>query len=272
MLKTGNSFIKRWLTGLILAPVLAVIILFCSETIFAAVIIIVTLGGVWEYNKMVFGNGFIMEKIESMIFATVIPLIVLRGNNQYLTAVLASAVLIVFILFILSIKESNFDALSVAKVIFGIMYIPFLMSYFIALRMMDKGSLWILFVLILAFIGDIFALYIGKYFGKRKLAPFVSPGKTVEGLAGLVFGSTVACLIFSYYLLPEIPLTKIAILAFAGSIIGQLGDICESAIKRTYHLKDASSILPGHGGILDRLDCLLFIAPFVYYYRIFVIN
>ena len=112
----------------------------------------------------------------------------------------------------------------------------------------------------------------GKYFGKHKLAPFVSPGKTVEGLAGLVFGSTVVCLVFAYCFLPEIPLTQIAIIAFVGSIIGQLGDLCESAIKRTYGLKDAGSLLPGHGGILDRLDCLLFIVPFVYYYRIFVIK
>ena len=146
------------------------------------------------------------------------------------------------------------------------------MSYFIALRMLDKGVLWIFFVLVLAFAGDIAALYVGKSFGKHKLSPLVSPGKTVEGLAGLILGSTAASLIFGYYLLPGIPLMKIAILAFMAGIIGQLGDICESAIKRTYGLKDASSILPGHGGILDRLDCLLFIVPFVYYYRIFVID
>jgi len=91
-------------------------------------------------------------------------------------------------------------------------------------------------------------------------------------LTGLVLGSTIACLIFSHYFLPEIPLTQVTILAFTGSIIGQLGDICESAIKRNYGLKDTSSILPGHGGILDRLDCLIFIAPFVYYYRIFIIG
>ena len=138
---------------------------------------------------------------------------------------MAFSVLIVFILFVLSIKESNYDVLSVAKVIFGIMYIPFLMSYFISLRMMEKGILWILFVLILAFAGDIAALYVGKYFGKHRLAPLVSPGKTLEALAGLVSGSTGACLIFSYYLLPEIPLTQIATLAFTGSIIGQMGDI-----------------------------------------------
>jgi phosphatidate cytidylyltransferase len=272
MSKTGNSFLKRWLTGIILVPVLMIVILFGSKEIFAAVIILFILGGVWEYNNMVFGKGFAIEKIEGLIFAIIIPLFVLLGNNQNLLAVMAFSVLLVFILFVLTIKESNFDVLSVAKVIFGIMYIPFLLSYFISLRMMEKGTLWILFVLILAFVGDIVALYVGKYFGKHKLAPLVSPGKTVEGLAGLVLGSTIACQIFAHYFLPGISLMHITILAFMGSIIGQLGDICESAVKRNYGLKDASSLLPGHGGLLDRLDCLIFIVPFIYYYRIFVIQ
>ena len=272
MSKIGNSYLKRWLTGLILAPLLIIVILFSPEAVFCAVVILFILGGVWEYNHMVFENGFVREKIEGLIFAIIIPLFVFFGNSQYLLAVLAFSVLFVFILFVLSIKESNFDILSVAKVIFGLMYIPFLMSYFILLRTMEKGVLWVLFVLVIAFAGDIAALYAGKSFGKHKLIPLVSPGKTVEGMAGLVLGSTIACLIFSYYFLPEISLMQIANLAFVGSIIGQLGDICESAIKRNYGLKDASSLLPGHGGLLDRMDCLLFIAPFVYYYRIFLIG
>ncbi|KUG24409.1 phosphatidate cytidylyltransferase [hydrocarbon metagenome] len=272
MAKTANSLLKRWVTGLVLAPFLVLIIVFGSEEIFTALVTFFIIAGVWEYNHMVFGKGFVKEKTEGLILALVIPLVVLFGNSQHLLAVLALSVVIVFIIFVLSIKESKFDVLSVFKVIFGMLYIPFLMSYFISLRIMDKGIEWIFFVLFLAFIGDIFALYAGKYFGKHKLVPFVSPGKTVEGLAGLVLGSTSACLIFSYYFLPEIPLTQVAILAVTGSIIGQLGDICESAIKRNYGVKDAGSILPGHGGILDRLDCLIFIAPYVYYYRVFIIG
>ncbi len=268
----SNALFKRWLTGLILAPILVLIIVFGSKEIFAALVVLFSLGGVWEYNHMVFGKGFLREKIESLFFAILIPLLVLTGNDQSMLAALAFSILWVFIVFVLSVKESTFDFIVVAKVIFGIMYIPFMMSYFIALRLMDNGIVWIVFVLVLAFIGDIVALYVGKYFGRHKLVPLVSPGKTVEGLLGLILGSTVACLIFAYFFLPEVSLVKIGILALAGSIIGQLGDICESAIKRSYGLKDASSILPGHGGILDRLDCLIFIAPFVYYYRIFVIN
>ena len=162
--------------------------------------------------------------------------------------------------------------MTVAKVVFGLMYIPFLISHFILLRSLDKGVLWVLFALVLAFVGDITALYVGKYFGKHKLIAQVSPGKSVEGTIGLVLGSTMACLIFGYFSFPEVSLVKIGVLAFTGSIIGQLGDLSESAIKRTYGLKDASSLLPGHGGVLDRMDCLIFIVPFVYYYRIYVIG
>jgi len=268
----SNSLFKRWLTGIIIVPLLLMIIVFGSEEIFAALVVLFILAGVWEYNHMVFGKGFLKEKIESLLFAILIPLLVLTGNDQYMLAALAFSILLVFIVFVLSVKESTFDFLAVAKVLFGIMYIPFLMSYFIALRLMSNGIVWIVFVLVLAFIGDIVALYVGKYFGRHKLVPMVSPGKTVEGLLGLILGSTASCLLFAYFFLPDISPVKIGMLAFVGSIIGQLGDICESAIKRSYGLKDASSILPGHGGILDRLDCLIFIAPFVYYYRMFVID
>ncbi len=268
----SNLLLKRWLTGLALAPVLVLVIVYGSKEIFAALVAFFIIAGVWEYNNIVFGPDFVKEKIEGLILAVIIPLVVLFGDNRQLLAVLALSVLIVFIIFVLSIRESKFDVLSVAKVIFGMMYIPFLMSYFIFLRMTDKGIEWIFFVLFLAFIGDIVALYAGKYFGKHKLIPFVSPGKTVEGFAGLVAGSTTACLIFAYYFLPEVSLIQIAVLGFTGSIIGQLGDICESAIKRFFGFKDAGSLLPGHGGVLDRLDCLIFIAPFVYYYRMFIIG
>lgn len=267
-----SSLIKRWLTGLVIVPILLLVIVFGSEYLFSAVVIAFILAGVWEYNAMVFGKGFMIEKAESLAFAFIFPLLFLFGSPQHLVALLASAVMLVFIIFIASVKKSSFDVLSVMKVVFGILYIPFLMSHFIAVRMLDRGIIWIIFVLVLAFAGDIIALYVGRYFGKHKLVPFISPGKTVEGLIGLVAGSMIACLIFGYYLLPEVPLGHIAIIAFAGSIIGQLGDICESAIKRHFGLKDASSLLPGHGGILDRLDCLIFIAPFVYYYRLFVID
>ena len=267
-----NSYVKRWLTGILLAAVMLVVIIFASAEILTAIITIFIIGGVWEYNRIVFGKGFLKEKIEINIFAIVIPTVVLFGTSQLLVSVLTFCILCVFILFLWSVKESTFDVLMVAKVIFGIMYIPLLTSHFILLRLLEKGVYWILLVLIIAIVGDTAGLYIGKYFGKNKLSMLVSPGKTIEGTIGLVFGSVSGCLIFSYFFFPEVSRVHILIISFVGSIIGQLGDLCESAIKRNYGLKDASSLLPGHGGLLDRMDSLIFIAPFVYYYRIFVIG
>jgi phosphatidate cytidylyltransferase len=266
-----NSYVKRWLTGILLAAVMLAVIIFASAEILTAIITIFIIGGVWEYNRIVFGKGFLKEKIEINIFAIVIPAVVLFGTSQLLVSVLTFCILCVFILFLWSVKESTFDVLIVAKVIFGIMYIPLLTSHFILLRLLEKGVYWILLVLIIAIVGDTAGLYIGKYFGKNKLSMLVSPGKTIEGTIGLVFGSVSGCLIFSYFFFPEVSRVHILIISFVGSIIGQMGDLCESAIKRNYGLKDASSLLPGHGGLLDRMDSLIFIAPFVYYYRIFVI-
>jgi phosphatidate cytidylyltransferase len=95
----------------------------------------------------------------------------------------------------------------------------------------------------------------------------VSPGKSVEGTIALVAGSIAGCLIFSYFFFPQLPAVHAAIMGLVGSVAGQLGDLCESALKRTAGVKDSGMLLPGHGGILDRLDCLMFITPFVYYYQ-----
>jgi phosphatidate cytidylyltransferase len=267
-----STLAKRWLTGVILASAIFGIILYASSFSLTVLIMIAAVGGIWEYNNIVLGNGFLQEKVEGTFFAVLIPLVVFLGGNQYLLPVLAFCIILTFILFLSSVKDASFDVTTVAKVVLGIMYIPFLLSHFILLRELEKGISWILFVLVLAFAGDITALYVGKYLGKHKLSPIVSPAKTVEGTIGLILGSTVACLLYSYFVFPEISLEKTGILAFIGSIIGQLGDLSESAIKRYYGFKDASSLLPGHGGLLDRLDCILFIVPYVYYYRIYVID
>jgi phosphatidate cytidylyltransferase len=145
-----------------------------------------------------------------------------------------------------------------------------MLSHFILLRRTDGGMMWIFFILVLAFSGDIAAFYAGRSIGKRKLMPLVSPGKTVEGTAGLLIGSVIGCVLFQQCFLPRLPVFHAAALGFSGGVMGQLGDLCESVIKRASGVKDSGSLVMGHGGLLDRLDCLIFIAPFVYYYRIFL--
>jgi phosphatidate cytidylyltransferase len=153
------------------------------------------------------------------------------------------------------------------KVAFGVFYVPLTLSHFIWLRRGDEGVIWIFFVIVLAFAGDVAAFYVGRTFGRRKLLPLVSSGKTVAGILGLVAGSTIACLVYAYWFMPGLSWRHAAFLGCVGSILGQLGDLCESVMKRASGVKDSGTMLPGHGGILDRLDCLIFIVPFVYYYK-----
>jgi phosphatidate cytidylyltransferase len=125
---------------------------------------------------------------------------------------------------------------------------------------------------VLAFAGDIAAYYVGRRLGRKKLLPEVSPGKTVEGVIGLVVGSIAGCLLFRHFFFPLLPVVHTVVLGLVGSVIGQLGDLCESALKRAAGVKDSGTLLPGHGGMLDRLDCLMFITPYVYYYQALVIK
>ncbi|MEN6360720.1 MAG: phosphatidate cytidylyltransferase [Smithella sp.] len=267
-----NSNLQRWLTGLVLAAVLLLIIFWGSLELLTVVITLVIVVGMWEYNGIVFGQGFLKEKTESLIFAVLIPCVVFFGDTRWIAATLTFAMMIVFMVFLWRIKESTFDVSSVMKVMFGLIYIPLLTSHFILLRKLDQGVYWVLLVLVIGIIGDTVALYVGKSLGKRKLLALVSPGKTVEGTIGLVGGATIAACVFGYFLLPQFCVVHFLVLGFAGSIIGQLGDLCESVIKRNYGKKDASALLPGHGGLMDRMDSLIFAAPFVYYYRIFVMG
>jgi len=267
-----NSNLQRWLTGIVLAVILLLIIIFGPLELITAVIMLAIIVGMGEYNSIVFGQGFLKEKIEGLLIAILIPAAAFLGDPQWLMAILAFGAMAVFMIFLWKVNEKNFDFSAVTKVIFGMVYIPLLTSHFILLRKLDSGMLWILLVLVIAIIGDTVALYVGKSLGRRKLIPLVSPGKTIEGTIGLIVGATLAACLFGYFFLPGISVMHFLILGSIGSIIGQLGDLSESAIKRNYGKKDASSLLPGHGGLMDRMDSLIFVAPFVYYYRIFVIG
>jgi len=152
------------------------------------------------------------------------------------------------------------------------MYIPLLISYIIPLRCFENGIAWVLFVILAAFAGDTSAFYAGKSMGKTLLIPAVSAGKTVAGAIGSIVGTIIFCVLFKLLFLHDLPILHAIVLGFMGSIVGQLGDLCESAIKRSSMVKDSGFILPGHGGILDRVDSLIFMIPFVYYYNLLVIT
>jgi phosphatidate cytidylyltransferase len=267
-----SSHVKRWVTGVIAVPILFSIIYFGPEPVFSGFILLVTAVAVLEYNRLVFGQAGGAEKRALILFGLLTPLAAAMAGPAAILAVAVLSTLLVFVLTLFGVKEDALELNPIARYVLGYLYLPVMLSHFILLRGGDKGVIWIFFVIVLAFSGDIAAYYVGRNFGRRKLMPLVSPGKTVEGLLGLAAGSVAGCLIYRHFFLPEVPAAHIAVIGLAGGVFGQLGDLFESLIKRASGAKDSGEILPGHGGILDRLDCLLFIVPFVYYYRTYVLS
>lgn len=263
--------LQRWITGVVAVPILFGIIAFGGDTAFSLLIVAASLAGVLEYNRMAFAPDLLLEKRETLIAALAILLTVFFGNLNLLLVILTFGVMVVLMLNLLRIRKQGLDMAPAGRVILGICYVPLLMSHFILIRRTPEGILWVFFILVLAFAGDIAAFYIGRKFGKRKVLPEVSPNKSVEGTIALVAGSIAGCLIFSHFFFPQLPAMHAAVMGLVGSISGQLGDLCESALKREAGVKDSGVLLPGHGGILDRLDCLMFITPFVYYYQEYLI-
>lgn len=153
----------------------------------------------------------------------------------------------------------------------GIIYIIFFTFHFVLIDQTGMYSILKWLALLSAFGSDIFAYFTGVFFGKHKMCPNLSPKKTFEGLAGGIIGSAVCCGLFGYFLCREF-LWSCVIIGFLGAAISVCGDLTASAYKRKMGIKDYGNLIPGHGGIMDRFDSVLFTAPFVYYYIVVVLQ
>lgn len=197
-------------------------------------------------------------------FATL--LIYLRIVYSALTMDFILAFIIVFLLS-LNVLRSNRNLVDISLTALGVLYIPFLLSFLIYL----EGTIYIWIVFLIAFGTDTFAYLIGSKIGKNKFCPSISPKKSVEGAIGGIFGSILVTLIYCSIL--EIgPWWSVLILSILGSIASQFGDLTASKIKRYTGIKDFGKIMPGHGGMLDRFDSIIFASPVVYYYVMYFLK
>jgi phosphatidate cytidylyltransferase len=160
---------------------------------------------------------------------------------------------------------------SLGAALFAQIYAAFALSHLVLMLHMPAGRRWVFFVLAVVFAGDTGAYYVGHRWGRHKLFPAVSPGKTIEGAAGGLLSSLAAGLLAAVVLLSSdgIGIGFAVVLAFALALVGQLGDLMESLLKRVCRVKDAGGMLPGHGGLLDRLDSLVFAFPVAHYAVLF---
>lgn len=165
------------------------------------------------------------------------------------------------------------------RIFWGVFYVGMLYPYVYELgtayngveELPMSGGDWLLFLFGVLWIGDTAAMGAGKWLGKHRLAPAVSPKKTVEGLVGGIIGALGIGIVMYFWKFQQLAFYHVMIVAVGCSIFGQLGDLVESMWKRSLDIKDSSGIIPGHGGVLDRFDSLLFAAPFMFFYKLFII-
>jgi phosphatidate cytidylyltransferase len=154
----------------------------------------------------------------------------------------------------------------ISVTVLGICYVAFLFSFQVAIRMIGDGKQWLVFLFFIIWASDIGAYSIGIPFGRHRLYEKVSPKKSIEGLVGALAAAAGMALLCRVWFMPAVGTGEIIGIALMLAAIGTVGDLAESLIKRAAGVKDAGAIIPGHGGILDRMDSMLFAAPVLYYY------
>ncbi len=172
-----------------------------------------------------------------------------------------------FLLFRHGDLTTVFDRLG--RMAFGLVYAGLLLGTIALLKRDGKpdGGDWVLLVLLTAWLGDTFGYFAGRAFGKKQLYPSISPGKTWAGAMGGLGGAFLAAVLANTWFFPELGWGHGAVVTLVGGMLGQLGDLVESMLKRSAGVKDSGNLLPGHGGMLDRVDAVLFIAPWMYCYQ-----
>ena len=268
--------LKRWLTAIILGPLVLWILFKGNLILLASLISAVSVFSVREYLRIIFGNdeGPISQTIKFISYGISIGLVIgaTLGSMQimFLTLVLDLVLMAIFVLSRFASCDNVFDI--IARQVLGMVYIPSSLACLIFIRGFEQGTFWILWLLIVIFANDTGAFYGGTFFGKRKLAPNISPNKTIEGSMGGILASTVLGMVFSMLFFHDFILSLVMLpCSFILAIAGQVGDLFESAMKRASSIKDSGRILPGHGGMLDRIDGLLLAIPILYTYLVFTL-
>jgi phosphatidate cytidylyltransferase len=269
---------KRVLLAIFGIPVL-VILTYLGGWYFFILILIISLVAQWEFYQIQKNKNIFAQKYMGL-FTGLLILIGIQVENYFFTG-LASLLCLLLILLLEMFRKYKNASIHIGITLLGILYIPVLLSFLLYLRnyldykfisMNNTGFAFILTIMVTIWICDTFAYFYGKKFGKHKLFLKVSPNKSVEGAIAGLLGSLLVFIIVYYSNLLPYSLPELLTLGSAIGIGGQLGDLVESWFKRDAGVKDSSTLLPGHGGMLDRFDSLIFISPVVFIFICFIFN
>jgi phosphatidate cytidylyltransferase len=272
---------KRILTALVGLPILLYTVWSQLPYFFVGLTTVAALLALGEFYNLAARAGSRAHAVPAYGAALLVMACFVADMPAGVVAVMAALAIISLSIELATAKELDKAMGAVAATLMGVVYVVLLAGYLVGVRMtgdtltptpvphLAAKLLTMFFAMVM--LTDTGAYYTGRSLGRHKLAPRVSPGKTVEGAVGGFITATLAGPLCRYTFFPEIPLWQAVLLGAAIGLVGQVGDLAESMLKRGAKVKDSGNLLPGHGGMLDRVDSILFCAPLLYYYaRLFL--
>lgn len=259
--------ITRILTVVILGPFVIGAILCPEVFVFKGFVALCLAVALWEFFTIVGMKG--KERYFGVALGLLHTLFLLFCplRDRQVLLELTILVLVPFIFYCLSSKETAEGiAQKIALTVLGTFYVGTFGAFVGMTRELPDGAFWVFVLLGMTWLNDTFAYFFGHRLGRRKIAPMISPGKTVEGFLGGFLGSLCGFALFWAAFKRPVPFLYAAPLTLLVGVVGPVGDLCESMVKRSFHVKDSGNVIPGHGGMLDRIDALLFAAPVVYFF------
>ena len=252
---------SRLATAALGVPLLVVLVGWGPPWVFSTVFFILTVGALREYFVMAFPNRR-ADQWRGIGFGVVLSGTVFL-NDELNSLIWVDIVLLAGFSFYLFSGGELADRLNRLLIsLLGAIYVGYFLPHWVLLFRSPQGRAWVFWVMAVIMGGDSMAYFVGRRFGVRKLAPQISPGKTVAGVYGYVLGALAAAAIGAKVLFYSINWVEVLVLTLVLSGLGQIGDLFESWLKRVFAVKDSGTVLPGHGGLLDRLDSLIFPAVF----------
>lgn len=257
--------LKRILSAAVLLPAFLLLVQFGTALHFFLLVVLAILVGLYEFYGMAKAGGWHPLTSLGMGCGLVLSGIEFIGvPAPWLVSTVAGVIVLLLIGLLVGGTDQKEAVSRGAITLFGILYVVGLLSVPALLRDMVLGRTYILYLVLVTWAGDTGAFYVGSTMGKRLLCPSVSPRKTVEGSVGGLACSVLASGLAKFWFWEELGAVESVVMGCGLGIMGQVGDLCESMLKRGFGVKDTGALIPGHGGLLDRVDSLLFAGPVLY--------
>lgn len=273
MTEANKNLLIRVFTALVLGPLFVLIILWQRPEPFILVLHAGVVIGLTEFFWIVLRDDPAWMRVAGVGLGLLLSLTMAWCPDPGALMVMMIIVsMAACLLHLFHFGDLQTAATRVGLMIFGFIYVPLLLTPLGLFKRMPDGNHWILLVCTVVWFADTGAYAVGRALGKRKLYPAISPGKSVEGALGGLFFSLLAAVLAKLWYMPQLTWVDVVCIALPASALEQVGDLVESMVKRGFAVKDSGWIMPGHGGMLDRFDGIIFATPYIYIYARYIFS